>query len=249
FLIAGTLLGVPLGPAATPSPAPTATPSGNALDARVGSAAAMAGHDAIANTLATGPLSADSLCDPAGVAIDPANNLYVADAGNNRVLKFDQPVVPTPAPTGSAAPGPTPTLAPGQTPVPTATPTPSGPTPAPTPTPIAQMVTIAPKSLDVNFGKVALKKTSKPKVVTITNVKSKKGGLTVTIMKEVSSSAAFAVTSQCAQTLAPGQSCKVSVTFNPQSMGLQTGSLTIFTNSAGFPRSVNLSGTGMARGK
>jgi sugar lactone lactonase YvrE len=246
FAIPGTLMGVPLGMVATPTPTPT--PSGNALDARVGSAAAMADHDAIADAQATpSQLSADSLCDPAGVAVDSSNNLYIADAGNNRVLKFDQPVVPTP---GTPTPNPTPTLAPGQTAVPTSTPTPSGPTPTPTPTPIAQPLTITPKSLHLDFGKVALKKTSKPKMVTITNVViKKKTGLTVTIMNEVSSFAAFAVTSQCAQTLAPGKSCKVSVTFNPQSTGLQTGSLTIFTNSEGFPRSVNLSGTGMAHGK
>ena len=35
--------------------------------------------------------SAHSLCQPAGVAVDGAGNLYVADAGNNRVLEYTNP--------------------------------------------------------------------------------------------------------------------------------------------------------------
>ncbi|HYB89528.1 MAG TPA: NHL repeat-containing protein, partial [Candidatus Binataceae bacterium] len=33
----------------------------------------------------------DSLCDPAGVAVDPSNNLYVVDVNNNRVLEYNDP--------------------------------------------------------------------------------------------------------------------------------------------------------------
>ncbi len=245
YAIPGTLMGVPLGqPPAAPTPTPTATPSGNALDARVDSAAAMAGRNVVADAQAThSPFSADSLCDPAGVAIDPANNLYVADAGNNRVLKFDQPVVPTPVPTGSAAPGPTPTLAPGQTPVPTATPTPSGPTPTPTARPIAEKVTVTPVLL--KFGKVALNKRTKAKFITIKNAGAKKTGHTVTIAGGTSSLAAFTVTSQCAEALAPGKSCKVGVAFNPgASTAEQEGTLIINANGVGFPIYVVLEGSG-----
>ncbi len=41
-----------------------------------------------------GGLSADSLCNPAGIAVDGAspNNLYVADTANNRVLQFINPI-------------------------------------------------------------------------------------------------------------------------------------------------------------
>jgi hypothetical protein len=71
--------------------------------------------------------SANSLCNPWGVAVDAAGNLYVGDQGNNRVLEYDVPVlVATPTPTPTETPTPTPTESP--------TPTPT-PTPAPTPTP------------------------------------------------------------------------------------------------------------------
>jgi NHL repeat len=38
-----------------------------------------------------GGLGEDSLCGPARMAVDPAGNLYVADAGNNRVLVYNTP--------------------------------------------------------------------------------------------------------------------------------------------------------------
>jgi len=41
---------------------------------------------------AIGGLSAKSLCFPAGVALDSADNLYIADANNNRVLQYTTPV-------------------------------------------------------------------------------------------------------------------------------------------------------------
>jgi DNA-binding beta-propeller fold protein YncE len=36
-------------------------------------------------------LSANTFCTPAGVAVDSAGNLYVADYSNNRVLEFNTP--------------------------------------------------------------------------------------------------------------------------------------------------------------
>lgn len=38
-------------------------------------------------------MSAGSLCDPTGVAVDASGNLYVADTENNRVLEYDTPLV------------------------------------------------------------------------------------------------------------------------------------------------------------
>ncbi len=40
-------------------------------------------------------LNANSLCDPSGVAVDAAGNLYVADQGNNRVLEYLTPLAAT----------------------------------------------------------------------------------------------------------------------------------------------------------
>jgi hypothetical protein len=52
------------------------------------------------------PPSATAMCNPAGVAMDSAGNLYVADETNNRVLRFDDPIVPftgaTPTPSATA---------------------------------------------------------------------------------------------------------------------------------------------------
>ncbi len=37
-------------------------------------------------------VSADSLCDPAGIALDGSSDLYIADASNNRVLEYNTPL-------------------------------------------------------------------------------------------------------------------------------------------------------------
>jgi sugar lactone lactonase YvrE len=86
-----------------------------------------------------GGLNANSQCFTGGVALDSNANLYVVDAGNNRVLVYDQPVpVPTPtvlAPAATRVPTHTPTRTPARTSTPVATRTPSRtPTAKPTPT-------------------------------------------------------------------------------------------------------------------
>jgi hypothetical protein len=51
--------------------------------------------------------AASTLCGPVGVALDPVGDLFVVDAGNNRILKYDQPLLvsatPTPTATSTAA--------------------------------------------------------------------------------------------------------------------------------------------------
>jgi len=52
-----------------------------------------------------GNTSADTLCSPDGVAVDAANNIYIADTGNSRVLEYSNPFASgggTPGTPGSA---------------------------------------------------------------------------------------------------------------------------------------------------
>jgi hypothetical protein len=44
------------------------------------------------STGCSNPVNADSLCSPAGVALDAAGNLYVADSFNSRVLEYNTPL-------------------------------------------------------------------------------------------------------------------------------------------------------------
>ena len=88
--------------------------------------------------------------------------------------------------------------------------------------------------------------TGQPKVFKIKNAGSKKTGVSVNIEMEVASPPVFAVKSECAQTLAPGKTCSVSVTFTPTDTTPQIGSLKIYDNVTGSPQSVPISGTGKA---
>ena len=73
-------------------------------------------------------VSANSLNDPTGVAVDNAGRLFVADNHDNRVIEYAQPLMP-PSPTPTATPTSTPTATASSTSTPSATPTatPTGP--------------------------------------------------------------------------------------------------------------------------
>jgi sugar lactone lactonase YvrE len=66
--------------------------------------------------------AAATLCSPQGVALDTVSDLFVVDSGNDRILKYDQPLsvlaTPTPSATSTAA---TPTATATHTATPTAT--------------------------------------------------------------------------------------------------------------------------------
>lgn len=86
-------------------------------------------------------------------------------------------------------------------------------------------------------------KTSKAKKITLKNASSKNSHLSAIIQMETVAPP-FAVKSQCQKTLAPGKSCKFSVTFTPPDTTPQVGTLMIFDNAAGSPQTITLTGTG-----
>ncbi len=146
----------------------------------------------------------------------------------------------TQTPTATATATATATVTATATPTATATATPTA-----TSTPISEKLTISPHS--IAFGdKVTVGNTSKPKTVTIKNAGKKKTGLAVSIESESASPPVFTVKSECEETLEPGKSCKVRVTFTPPGTTLQSASLKIVDNVIGEPQSVGLSGTGKA---
>jgi len=58
----------------------------------------------------------------------------------------------------------------------------------------------------------------------------------------------FAQSSNCGSSLAAGNSCTISVTFNPSQTGQQSATLQVSDNAAGSPQGVSLSGTGTSSG-
>ena len=83
--------------------------------------------------------------------------------------------------------------------------------------------------------------TCQPGTVTLTST----GSAPVTI-SSITVSGQFTETNTCPASLAPGNSCAVTVTFAPTTTGAQTGTLTITSNAANSPNTVALSGNGLA---
>ncbi len=61
---------------------------------------------------------ANTLCGVSGLALDSTSDLFAADTLDNRVLEFQNAIVPTPTPTPSSTPTPTPTSTASPTPTP-----------------------------------------------------------------------------------------------------------------------------------
>ncbi|MBZ0249621.1 MAG: DUF4214 domain-containing protein [Burkholderiales bacterium] len=100
-------------------------------------------------------------------------------------------------------------------------------------------LTVTPDPLDL--GNQAVGATSAARTVTIVNT----GTGTVTVSGVAVSGAPFARTHSCT-TIAAGASCPVSVTFTPTALGAKAGTLTVTSNAANGPHTVNLAGTGVA---
>jgi hypothetical protein len=64
-------------------------------------------------------------------------------------------------------------------------------------------------------------------------------------ISSIQSSGDFSETNTCANTLAAGANCTISLVFDPSAVGARSGTLTITDNASGSPQSVQLSGTGL----
>ena len=120
-----------------------------------------------------------------------------------------------------------------------------GATPAPTPAPIPGKLKLAPASL--NFGKVAVNTTSKPKTVKLSNLaRATKtlSAMSITIVN-VTAPAGFATANGCTSPIAPGKSCNIEVTFTPTNTTPVAEKLSVMDDvGGGSTATVNLAGAG-----
>lgn len=103
----------------------------------------------------------------------------------------------------------------------------------------APVVKIEPASLI--FAEQLRGSTSAPQTVTITN----DGSADLTI-SAVNITGDWAETNTCSAPLVPQASCTIDVTFTPTASGTRSGTLTITSDAAGSPNTIDLSGTGVA---
>jgi trimeric autotransporter adhesin len=81
---------------------------------------------------------------------------------------------------------------------------------------------------------------STAQVVTLTN----NGGVALTGIAITPTGAGFADTTSCTATLNPGANCTISVTFTPTVVGASSGVITIADNAAVNPQTITLNGSG-----
>lgn len=153
---------------------------------------------------------------------------------------------PTSTATATALPTATSTATHTATPTPTFTPTPTATftsTPTVTPVPVAYLV-----PEDLSFGSLRVGETSRTETVTLTNIGG--GSLRVTnifLEGEHPNDYLFnAGNCQVSAGLLAGRGCTLAVRFRPTSGGNRQASLAIFTNSLDSPRTVFLTGDGLA---
>jgi hypothetical protein len=101
----------------------------------------------------------------------------------------------------------------------------------------ATSVSLTPSKLA--FANQMVNTTSTPQTATLTNT----GNQDVTI-SGISTALPFSQTNNCPSTLPVGQSCQIQVTFQPTTVGLANGTLSVTDNAPDSPQTVALSGTG-----
>jgi Protein of unknown function (DUF1573) len=104
-------------------------------------------------------------------------------------------------------------------------------------------ISISPSS--VNFGTVTCGKTA-TQTVTVSNPGNATLNISNVSIKCGSScdSDDFSFRNYCSQSLKPGASCSIAVTFNADDSGTRSATLKITDNASGSPQSVPLTGTG-----
>jgi hypothetical protein len=95
----------------------------------------------------------------------------------------------------------------------------------------------------LNFGRQGFYETSAPKTVTLTN----RTGSTLYLTSEILAPTAYFTmfANNCGASLAPKASCAVSVTFTPNELGSETGTLSVSDSALNSPQTVALTGTGI----
>ena len=196
-----------------------------------------------------GGRTADSLSQPAGVAVDAAGSLYVADTGNNRVLEYNAASVPvsaiTPAATPTPESSPCPSVAEGS----------AQPSEAKSSKPVAQAgsVEVKASAAKLTFGKAVFFTTTGgatvSKTLTLTNPTTTAFADTLTIDPTSAAPGDFAATdsattSECNGTVPAKKSCKITVSFTPLTVGPLKANLLIQDSSGNTQATVALSGTG-----
>jgi hypothetical protein len=139
----------------------------------------------------------------------------------------------------------------GSTPTPSTTPTTST-TPTPTATPTPGPLTFSPKTVTIHATYNAKKGTAKPKTkkVKLINAKKTAGGQDITLGSPTVGTAEFSASANCnGVILAPGKSCKVTVTFTPPTTAATyPDTLTVTSNASNGTQLVPLSGIGKVTG-
>jgi hypothetical protein len=104
---------------------------------------------------------------------------------------------------------------------------------------VGAAVSLSPTTL--TFASETVDATSAAQTSTLTNIGNAPLNIT-----GISASGDFAQTNTCGTSLAIGSSCQISVTFAPSAVGNRTGNITIAQSGGGSPRTITLSGIGVA---
>jgi phospholipase C len=101
------------------------------------------------------------------------------------------------------------------------------------------LLLITPRNSAVTFGSQNVGTTSAAQTVQLTNVSN-----TPVQLGEPAPSGDFSESTTCGQTLAPGATCNINVTFTPTAAGTRSGQLTLSYSDMTSPQAVSLTGTG-----